>query len=204
MAVRTRIYGTSSQNDEQKDVLLKADAVVVACGSYREPLLRSVGVSLPIYPDKGYSATFKILRSEPAPQVSTIDVAVKYAMSRLGGELRVAGTIELGGYDTSLTTPLTPLAKARCAMLVHRVEQVLPDFCNTRLESEGGTPNFLDRLRPRHTHQHLLHWPNPSEKTLVQCGPRHAGLDAQPRLRKALAELVSGHKPDLAFKFYGV
>jgi D-amino-acid dehydrogenase len=31
-------------------------------------------------------------------------------MSRLGDHLRVAGTIELGGYDTSLTTP--PLARA--------------------------------------------------------------------------------------------
>ena len=167
MAVRTRIYGTSSQNDEQKDVLLKADAVVVACSSYSEPLLRSVGVSLPIYPGKGHSATFKILRPELAPQVSTIDDEVKCATSRLGGEFRVAGTIELGGYDTSLTVLLTPLAKARCAMLVHRVEQVLPGVCNTRLENEGGTPNFLDRLTTRHTHQHPLHWPNPSEKTPV-------------------------------------
>jgi D-amino-acid dehydrogenase len=33
---------------------LKADAVVVACGSYSAPLLRTVGVDLPIYPGKGY------------------------------------------------------------------------------------------------------------------------------------------------------
>lgn len=110
-------------------------------GSYSEPLLRGVGVgvNLPIYPGKGYSATFKIMRPKLAPQVSTIDDEVKCAMIRLGDQLRMAGTIELGGYDLSLTSPL---AKTRCAMLVQRVEEVLPGVCDTRLECEGGTPNF--------------------------------------------------------------
>ncbi|MEZ0308132.1 MAG: FAD-dependent oxidoreductase, partial [Ramlibacter sp.] len=39
---------------------LQADAVVVACGSWSAPLLRGVGVDLPIYPGKGYSATFAL------------------------------------------------------------------------------------------------------------------------------------------------
>ena len=81
-------------------------------GSYSEPRLRGVGVNLSIYPGKGYSATFKILRPELTPQVSTIDDEVK------------------------------------CAMLVQRVEEVLPGVCDTRLESEGGTPNFWTGLRP--------------------------------------------------------
>ena len=57
--------------------VLRADHVVVACGSYSPALLRTVGVNLPIYPGKGYSATFDILRPEDAPQVSTIDDAKK-------------------------------------------------------------------------------------------------------------------------------
>ena len=99
-----------------------ADAVVVACGSYTAGLLRGVGVHLPIYPGKGYSATFRILQPERAPWVSTIDDEVKCAMSRLGDHLRVAGTIELGGFDLSLDTPV---ARARCEMLARRIEQVL-------------------------------------------------------------------------------
>jgi D-amino-acid dehydrogenase len=51
---------------------LHADAVVVACGSYAAPLLRSVGVDIPVYPGKGYSATPPLLRPEAAPQISTI------------------------------------------------------------------------------------------------------------------------------------
>ncbi|HAJ11439.1 MAG TPA: amino acid dehydrogenase, partial [Comamonadaceae bacterium] len=45
---------------------LKADAYVVACGSYTTALLRQVGVRVPIYPGKGYSATLRLLRPEAA------------------------------------------------------------------------------------------------------------------------------------------
>jgi len=83
-------------------------------GSYTAPLLRTVGRrTLPIYPGKGYSATFKILKPGAwLPPVSFIDDSVKCAMSRLGDQLRIAGTIEVGGYDTRLDTSL---ARARCA-----------------------------------------------------------------------------------------
>ena len=205
VAVCARIQGAAGQKDTSKEprqeVLLKADAVVVACGSYSEPLLRSVGVSLPIYPGKGYSATFKVLRPELAPQVSTIDDEVKCAMSRLGDQLRVAGTIELGGYDLSLTSPL---AKARCAMLARRVEAVLPGVCDTRLESEGGSPNFWTGLRPATPTNIPYIGQTPVKKLWVNAGHGTLGWTHGAGSGKALAELVSGHKPDMAFKFYGV
>jgi D-amino-acid dehydrogenase len=85
---------------------LTADHIVVACGSYTAPLLRSVGVDLPIYPGKGYSATFDILKPQDAPMVSTIDDAKKIAISHLGNQIRVAGT-PFG------TRPLPHAVKAR-------------------------------------------------------------------------------------------
>jgi D-amino-acid dehydrogenase len=201
VAVCARVHWSKGQNDTQKDVLLKADAVVVACGSYSEPLLRGVGVNLPIYPGKGYSATFKILRPELAPQVSTIDDEVKCAMSRLGDQLRVAGTIELGGYDSSLTSPL---AQARCAMLARRVEVVLPGVCDTRLESEGGTPNFWTGLRPATPTNIPYIGQTPVKKLWVNAGHGTLGWTHGAGSGKALAELLSGHKPDMGFEFYGV
>ncbi len=201
VAVCARVHWSKCQNDTQKDVLLKADAVVVACGSYSEPLLRGVGVNLPIYPGKGYSATFKILRLELAPQVSTIDDEVKCAMSRLGDQLRVAGTIELGGYDSSLTSPL---AQARCAMLARRVEVVLPGVCDTRLESEGGNPNFWTGLRPATPTNIPYIGLTPVKKLWVNAGHGTLGWTHGAGSGKALAELLSGHKPEMAFEFYGV
>ena len=196
IAVRAR----GARAEGQKLTSLKADEVVVACGSYSAPLLRSVGVDLPIYPGKGYSATFPLLKPERAPFVSTIDDEVKCAMSRLGSHLRVAGTIEVGGYDLSLDTPV---AKARCKMLADRIEEVLPGVCDTRLEEAGGTPQFWAGLRPATPTNipyigktrigHL--WVNAGHGTL---GWTHGAGSG-----KALAELISGETPSMNFNFYG-
>jgi D-amino-acid dehydrogenase len=180
---------------------LGADAVVVACGAYSAPLLRSVGVDLPIYPGKGYSATFKLRKPGEAPFVSAIDDEVKCAMSRLGDELRVAGTIELAGFDLSLDSPV---ARARCRMLADRIEQVLPGVCDTRSEREGGNPRFWTGLRPS-TPTNIPYigrtrvgrlWVNAGHGTL---GWTHGAGSG-----KAMAELISGERPQTAFNFYGM
>ena len=179
---------------------LAADAFVVACGSYTAPLLRTVGVDLPIYPGKGYSATFRLRRPEAAPVVSLIDDQVKCAISRLGDHLRVAGTIELGGYDTSLTTPL---ARARCALLARRVEEVLPGVCDTRLETDGGMPNFWTGLRPATPTNIPYIGRTPVGKLWVNAGHGTLGWTHGAGSGKALAELISGEKPAMAFDFHG-
>lgn len=186
---------------------LKADAFVAACGSYTAPLLRGIGVDLPIYPGKGYSATFKLLKPEAAPFVSTIDDEVKCAMTRLNGPtpdhpgfLRVAGTIELGGYDLSLTSPL---ARARCALLARRIEEVLPGVCDTRTEAEGGEPHFWTGLRPATPTNIPYIGQSPVRGLWVNAGHGTLGWTHGAGSGKALAELMSGRRPNMAFNFYG-
>ena len=201
VAVRAVHTGACNTNDPEKVELLQADHVVVACGSYTAPLLRTVGVDLPIYPGKGYSATFKILRPELAPMVSTIDDDKKIAISRLGDELRVAGTIEVGGYDLTLDSPL---ARARCHMLSKRIEQVLPGVCDTRTDEEGGNPNYWAGLRPA-TPTNIPYIGQTRVRGLwVNAGHGTLGWTHGAGSGKALAELVSGHVPEMAFRFYGV
>lgn len=183
-----------------KTSTLHSDHFVLAMGSYTAPLLRTVGIHLPIYPGKGYSATFKILRPDLAPQVSFIDDSVKCAMSRLGDNLRIAGTIEVGGYDTRLDTPL---ALARCHMLARRVETVFPGVCDTRLESEGGNPQFWTGLRPATPTNIPYIGPSPIRKLWVNAGHGTLGWTHGAGSGKAIAELISGHRPDMAFGFYG-
>ncbi|MBC7618114.1 MAG: D-amino acid dehydrogenase [Candidatus Saccharibacteria bacterium] len=179
---------------------LSADHFVVAMGSYTAPLLRTVGVSLPIYPGKGYSATFKILKPELAPHVSLLDDSVKCAMSRLGDTLRIAGTIEVGGYDLSLDTPL---ARARCEMLARRVETVFPGVCDTRLAADGGDPNFWTGLRPATPTNIPYIGKSKVGKLWVNAGHGTLGWTHGAGSGKAIAELMSGDKPDMPFGFYG-
>jgi D-amino-acid dehydrogenase len=179
---------------------LRADQFVLALGSYTAPLLRTVGLNLPIYPGKGYSATFKILKPELAPQVSFIDDSVKCAMSRLGDELRIAGTIEVGGYDTTLGSNL---ARARCHMLARRVETVFPGVCDTRLEEDGGNPRFWTGLRPATPTNIPYIGRTRIGKLWVNAGHGTLGWTHGSGSGKAIAELLSGDRPDMKFGFYG-
>ena len=206
VAVKQANTSASSLKD-QKTVHLKADAVVAACGSFTAPLLRTVGVNLPIYPGKGYSASFKLLKPECAPFVSTIDDEVKCAISRLGsgqdgsdGFLRVAGTIEVGGYDLSLSTPL---AKARCKMLADRIEQVLPGVCDTRLAEDGGKPHFWAGLRPATPTNIPYIGQTRVSKLWVNAGHGTLGWTHGAGSGKAMAELISGKQPAMTFDCRG-
>lgn len=82
---------------------LRGDAYVLAMGSWAPILARQVGLALPIYPAKGYSATLPIVKPDQVTTVSLIDEEHKVVFSRLGDRLRVAGTAELAGWDNSLS-----------------------------------------------------------------------------------------------------
>ena len=194
IAVRAVSTGADDINSQQPVRHMSADQFVVACGSYSAPLLRTVGIDLPIYPGKGYSATFKILRPELAPSVSSIDDSKKIAISR------VAGTIEVGDYNLSLDTPV---ASARCRMLARRIEEVFPGMCDTREEADGGSPNYWTGLRPA-TPTNIPYIGQTKVRGLwVNAGHGTLGWTHGAGSGKALAELISGKVPDLAFGFTG-
>jgi len=104
---------------------LSADMTVLALGSYSPLLLRPLGVRLPVYPAKGYSATLTLPAGVAAPSVSLTDDGHKIVISRLGQTLRVAGTAEFNGYDTSLNA-------ARCAALLNRTREIFPALAAVR------------------------------------------------------------------------
>ena len=177
---------------------LAADAVVVACGSFSAPLLRRVGVDLPIYPGKGYSATFPILRPERAPSVSVIDDSRKIAITRLGDQIRVAGTIEVGSYDLGLDSPVS---QARCQMLARRVEEIWPGMCDTRLPHEGGNPQFWAGLRPATPTNIPYIGQTPVRGLWVNAGHGTLGWTHGAGSGKALAARMDGENPIAGFPF---
>jgi len=179
---------------------LAADAVVIACGSYSAPLLRRVGVDLPIYPGKGYSATFPILRPERAPSVSVIDDSRKIAITRLGDQIRVAGTIEVGSYDLGLSSPVS---QARCQMLARRVEEIWPGMCDTRLPQEGGKPQFWAGLRPATPSNIPYIGQTPVRGLWVNAGHGTLGWTHGAGSGKALAARMNGENPITGFPFCG-
>jgi D-amino-acid dehydrogenase len=82
---------------------LTADNYVLALGVGSPIVARTVGVSLPIYPAKGYSSTFPLKPRGLAPTVPGVDERWLVGWSRLGDRLRLTSTAEFAGYDWSWT-----------------------------------------------------------------------------------------------------
>ena len=96
------MQGVELADEHGQYEVAKADAYVLALGSFSAGLARDVGIRLDIYPAKGYSATLPVLDPARAPQVSLTDDEYKLVYSRFGNRLRVAGTAELNGYGMAL------------------------------------------------------------------------------------------------------
>ena len=116
-------YGTKVQRvvQEKRRVIgvetdkgmMNADNYVMALGCYSPIFLRQAGISVPIYPLKGYSISIntKDCKREDAPRVSLTHTAKKLAYSRLGDVLRVGGTAEFAGYDDKVVKHRIDIAK---------------------------------------------------------------------------------------------
>ena len=83
--------------------MLRADAVVLAAASHTPALAAGAGLKVPVQPVKGYSLTVPMADWRVQPQVPVIDEHFHAAVCPLGAQLRVAGTAEFAGFDTTLT-----------------------------------------------------------------------------------------------------
>lgn len=81
---------------------LMADHFVVAMGSYSRPLLKALGLDIPVYPVKGYSLTVPITNPAAAPVSTIMDESYKVAITRFDDRIRLGGMAELAGFDLSL------------------------------------------------------------------------------------------------------
>ncbi|MEW5769431.1 MAG: D-amino acid dehydrogenase [Pseudomonadota bacterium] len=79
-----------------------ADQFVVALGSYSRPLLKQMGLDIPVYPVKGYSLTVPITNPDAAPVSTIMDETYKIAITRFDERIRLGGMAELAGFDLSL------------------------------------------------------------------------------------------------------
>lgn len=95
------VHGVHVESAAGSETLV-ANAIVVAAGVDSADLLAPLGVKVPLYPVKGYSATLQIVDDEKSPRAALMDESLKTAITRFGPNLRVAGTAELGNRQTTL------------------------------------------------------------------------------------------------------
>jgi D-amino-acid dehydrogenase len=161
-----------------------ADAYVVAMGSYSTALLRPLGVAVPVYPVKGYSLTLPITDEAAAPVSTVMDETFKVAITRLGDRIRVGGTAELAGFSLKLRKP-------RRETLAHSVGDLFP---------KGGDiaqASFWTGLRPMTPDGTPVVGPTRYRNLHLNTGHGTLGWTMACGSGRVLADLVSGHKPDI-------
>jgi len=187
----SKVCGLRVVNEQNRKEVLTADAYIVSLSSYTPRLLAPIGVSALVYPAKGYSATLPIVDPHAAPTVSITDDAKKIVFTRLGDRLRVAGTAELSGYNTELN-------RVRCEALARRAQEWFGKAIDTQhVEYWTGlrpaTPSNVPLIgRTRYPNLYL----NTGHGTLGWTMAAGSG--------KALADLISGRRPQIDFEFRGL
>lgn len=117
---------------------MPADAVVVAAGMFSVPLLRALGVSLPLYGLRGYSLSVPLGAGSDVPQLSVTDASRKVVYAPLGQRLRIAAMVDMG-VDRAEVDP------ARISLLKQQVAETFPQLDLDQAQSWAG-------LRPSTPH----------------------------------------------------
>jgi D-amino-acid dehydrogenase len=175
-------------NEEHRKEIVRADAYVVALGSYSPFLLKPLGVPCLIYPAKGYSATLAIGDHRGAPTVSLTDLAWKIVFTRLGDRLRIAGTAELSGYGKEINL-------VRCESLVRRTFDLFPDA------GDRDSAQFWTGLRPATPSNVPLIGGTRYRNLFLDTGHGTLGWTMACGSGRAVADVVAGRKPGVDFAF---
>jgi D-amino-acid dehydrogenase len=176
-----RIAGVRTDRGETLD----ADAYVMALGNGSAALARTIGVTLPIYPIKGYSLTIPVGNHPAPPTVGAIDEDNLVAISRFGDRVRVTATAEFAGYDRSHKP-------GDFAFMGRVVRELYPDGADyERAQMWAGlrpmTPDNLPILG-RKRHRNLFY----------NTGHGHIGWTMSHGTARLVADLVAGREPALA------
>ncbi len=177
-----RITGVNVQDDlHPAGEPLKADAVVLAAGSYSRDLLLPLGLDIPVYPVKGYSLTMPVRDAAMAPQSTVLDETYKIALTRLGDRLRVGGMAELAGFDLRLHP-------RRRATLEKVTRELFP--CGDLSQAQ-----FWTGLRPMTPDGTPLVGATPLQGLYLNTGHGTLGWTMACGSAQLLADVISGRQP---------
>ncbi|WP_343207441.1 D-amino acid dehydrogenase [Aminobacter sp. MSH1] len=163
---------------------IRADAVVLATGSYTERFMRKLHQRVPIYPLKGYSLTVPVADAESAPVSTVIDETYKVAITRLGDRIRIGGTVEMSGFDLTLYEP-------RRAPLERSLRELFPGAGDLR------EAHFWCGLRPMTPDGPPIVGRTKLTNLYINSGHGMLGWTMACGSGKILADMISGREPEI-------
>ncbi len=166
------------------DGVLTADNYVLALGVGAPSVARTAGVSLPIYPAKGYSSTFPLKPGGLAPAISGVDEQWLVGWSRLGDRLRLTSTAEFAGYDWGWTP-------RDFNNILRLARDLFPDAA----DYERG--EYRACLRPMTPDGPPILGLGRHRNLFLNCGHGHMGWTMACGTARIVTDLMTGRMPEL-------
>lgn len=166
---------------------IAADTVVVAMGSFTAPLLVGLGIRVPIYPVKGISITFARGAWNSAPAMPVIDDSKLFGLVPVGDRMRISGSAEITGYDT---TPST----ARAEAIIANASYTFPEM---KRHLDPATARIWAGLRPVTPAGTPIIGETPVRGLWVNAGHGHLGWTFACGSGRVAADLISGRDPGI-------
>nr|WP_037585530.1 D-amino acid dehydrogenase [Stenoxybacter acetivorans] len=164
----------------------EADHYVCALGSFSRPMLKTVGMNVPIYPVKGYSLTIPIHNEAAAPVSTVLDETYKVAITRFDRRIRVGGMAELSGYRLQHH----PKRKETLDLVVN---ELFPNSGQTE------SAEFWSGLRPMTPDSAPLIGATRFANLSLNSGHGTLGWTMGLGAGKILADLISGIQPEVVY-----
>ena len=185
----TRVTALRAGGDRIESVVttagvLTADQYVLALGVGAPAVARTAGVSLPIYPAKGYSSTFPLKAGGLAPTISGVDEQWLVGWSRLGDRLRLTSTAEFAGYDWGWTP-----------RDFHNLLKLARDLFPDAADYERG--EYRACLRPMTPDGPPILGVGRHRNLFLNCGHGHMGWTMACGTARIVTDLMTGRMPDL-------
>ncbi len=165
---------------------MKADEVILAGGAWSQDIARMLSLNLPIQAGKGYSITLP--EPDKRLRIPTILTEARVAMTPMHRQLRIGGTMEIGGINQTIN-------QNRLQGILQAVGQYIPDYqiaippssqvwSGLRPCSPDGLP-YIGRLQK---YQNMV----------VASGHSMMGLSLAPITGKLVDEIIANEKPSVS------
>lgn len=162
---------------------IAADEFVLAGGIWSTGLGRDLGLKLPMQAGKGYSVTLP--RPRQLPELCSVLVEARVAVTPLGGALRVGGTMELSGLDPTVRAE-------RVAGILEAIPRYFPELAAEDFRGlpvwQGFRPCTPDGLP-------YLGRCGPYRNLTAATGHAMMGVSLAPITGRLVAEIVAGENP---------
>jgi D-amino-acid dehydrogenase len=164
---------------------IQAEEVVLAGGSWSGDLAGKLHIKLPLEPAKGYSVTYK--RPPSCPDIPVMLAEAKVVLTPMDDMLRLAGTLELAGFDMSIDN-------RRLQAIFKSIPDYFPDFDISSLELieiwRGLRPCSPDGLP-------YLGRPRRYDNLIIATGHGMKGISLAPVTGKLVSQLAAKESPQI-------